>query len=370
MFTFFRPSHIKTAEEFLNLLQKEYQYYHDFLSGTELEKLNAAIAETEGALESPETTREDVTKLLEKHQSVGFLGINRNWREIAELLLVVLIVVLGIRSYFIQPFKIPTSSMWPTLYGVVAEPRKELPQPAIPQRIFDALIRGKTYHRVTAATSGEIESVQPVNYWITEITYFTAGGRSYWVWATLEQLHTVHQDLIIGKRVVAGQDIVNLSVASGDHVFVNKMAFYFGLPSRGSVIVFTTRGIVGIEENQHGRGIENTQYYIKRCVGLPGDKLRVDPPYLYVNGKIQHGFPFDRIYSRKNNYNGYFNAGFLGDPNPPEPYAVADNTVWAMGDNSANSQDSRYWEGMPVQNLVGSGSFVYWPISPRWGFIK
>jgi len=372
MFTFFLPSHIKAAEEFLGLLQKEYKYYHDFLTGKELEKLNEAIAETEGAIQSPQTTAEDVEKLLEKHKSVGFLGVNRSWRETAELLLVVLIVVLGIRSYFLQPFKIPTNSMWPTLHGIISESRmddsgKGLPLPSIPQRVFDILIHGKTYHRVTAQASGTIDSVHEANYWLTQFTCFTAGGRSYWVWATPNELREVHQEPVVGEPVTAGEDIVNLSVQSGDHVFVNKMSYYFGLPSRGDVIVFTTRGIEGIEESQEERGVNHTQYYIKRCVGLPGDNLRVNPPYLYVNGQIQHGIPFEKIYSRKNGYNGYSNKRLLGDPK--FSYTVPQDAVWAMGDNSDNSLDSRFWGGMPTQNLVGSGCFVYWPITARWGFI-
>ena len=43
---------------------------------------------------------------------------------------------------------------------------------------------------------------------------------------------------------------------------------------------------------------------------------------------------------------------------------------WAMGDNSPNSKDSRYWGGVPRQNLVGRGYFVFWPFTERWGFIR
>ena len=51
-------------------------------------------------------------------------------------------------------------------------------------------------------------------------------------------------------------------------------------------------------------------------------------------------------------------------------YTVPRDGYFAMGDNSYNSFDSRYWGPVPVENLVGRGLFVYWPFYPHWGLIR
>lgn len=379
MFDFFLPAHVKTLNEFHAILLKEHRYYHDFLPSRERERLDAALLEVEGTLSDPALPSMDAEKinaLMAKHQTVAYLGKNHGWREFAELLLVVLIVVLGVRSYFIQPFKIPTHSMRPTLYGVVAEPRTQ-PAPWFGQQIFDAVVHGRTYHQITATASGSIDELYESKFGPLTITKISAAGRTYWTWAELATLLKGEPSLDIGRSVIAGEDILNISIQSGDHIFVNKMSYHFTQPSRGSVIVFSTHGIDGIRANQGRRGIATSQFYIKRCVALGGDTISIDPPYLYINGQILHGPAFERIYSKGTDaygfpYKGYVNSGGLqGSLNrPTDSVTIPDNAVWAMGDNSTDSEDSRYWGPMPKENLVGSGLFVYWPFSARWGLIR
>jgi hypothetical protein len=57
------------------------------------------------------------------------------------------------------------------------------------------------------------------------------------------------------------------------------------------------------------------------------------------------------------------------DKDNSQTYYVQPEFYWAMGDNSPNSEDSRYWGGVPRQNLIGRGYFVFWPFTSRWGFI-
>jgi signal peptidase I len=49
---------------------------------------------------------------------------------------------------------------------------------------------------------------------------------------------------------------------------------------------------------------------------------------------------------------------------------VQPGSFFALGDNSANSLDSRYWGFVPDRNVVGRGLFVYWPFSSHWGFVR
>jgi signal peptidase I len=72
-------------------------------------------------------------------------------------------------------------------------------------------------------------------------------------------------------------------------------------------------------------------------------------------------------------YGGYSNpspadAYYLTDPDAT--YTVPAEHYFAMGDNSFNSFDSRYWGPVPQENLMGRGLFVYWPFLPHWGFVR
>jgi signal peptidase I len=128
-------------------------------------------------------------------------------------------------------------------------------------------------------------------------------------------------------------------------------------------------------------------------VALSGDIVQVKPPVLLINGAAAGGAPaFAKQFARTDHYPGYSLApygpsvegnqlpcsGETTDPTRPydpydkgnsQTYYVPADCYWAMGDNSPNSLDSRYWGGVPRQNLIGRGYFVFWPITSRWGWI-
>jgi signal peptidase I len=108
-------------------------------------------------------------------------------------------------------------------------------------------------------------------------------------------------------------------------------------------------------------------------VGVPGVTLQLAPPYLLSNGAIlaQDKEIFNRIYSKENGYSGYtYLPGARYLIGPDDTQKLSNDQFWAMGDNSPNSSDSRRWGAVPRENLIGTGSFVYWPFGPRWGWIK
>ena len=154
-------------------------------------------------------------------------------------------------------------------------------------------------------------------------------------------------------------------VDTGDQVFVDKISYNFVKPHRGDVFVFRTNHILGIREDPE----TGAPFYIKRLAGLPGDALQIRPPFLYIDGKVAEGFGFKRVMEAKSSYRGYALGGnYLAEPN--RTFVVPEHGYFAMGDNSYNSYDSRYWGPVPEDNLVGRGLFVYWPFSRHWGLIR
>lgn len=125
---------------------------------------------------------------------------------------------------------------------------------------------------------------------------------------------------------------------SGEFVIVNKLAYRFGEPSRGDVVVF-----------HFPRNPE--QEYIKRVVALPGDRLRVDEGQVYLNDEL-----LDEPYIK-------------APPVYEDDWMVPEGEVFVLGDNRNNSSDSHNWGGVPLDFLVGKAVFVYWPPT-EWGLIE
>ncbi len=144
------------------------------------------------------------------------------------------------------------------------------------------------------------------------------------------------------------------SLLVGDHLIVNKMIFAPAASSferallpgrpirRGDVIVFKYPK-------------EPDRDFIKRVIGLPGDRVELHRKVVYINGK-----PLDESYVR-----------FLEPPSvdgPPHtddvreeygPVTVPDGQYFMMGDNRDNSEDSRYWGFMPRSYVKGEALFIY-----------
>ena len=109
-------------------------------------------------------------------------------------------------------------------------------------------------------------------------------------------------------------------------------------------------------------------FYIKRLAGLAG-RHAADraADLLYVNGKLAEGFGFQRVMAAKDGYRGYRPGPAISVRSDENVSRCPPHSYFAMGDNSYNSFDSRYWGPVPEKNLVGRGLFVYWPFIPHWG---
>jgi signal peptidase I len=304
---------LKAARETLRGAQKWVRINRDLLLSQKMQDITAKAKMLEEALVA-ENAREAAKQADELEQKIhGALPAQKHpaIRENVEVFLVAVIVAMAVRTFFIQPFKIPTGSMQPTLYGIFppeGTPPAPYPlnPPSILERIAGVIFQGKMYE----------------NY----------GYRS-----------------------------------RGDHIFVDKVSYHFRKPRRGEVIVFDTSNIPELGGASRGK------FYIKRLIGLENDVIQINPPHVLVNGQVLDSRPaFERIYSRENGYNGYviLYGAFPGPKylrSPMEPYTVPPKHLFVLGDNSRSSLDGRFWGSLPQKDLVGRAILVYWPFTSRFG---
>jgi len=135
---------------------------------------------------------------------------------------------------------------------------------------------------------------------------------------------------------------------TGDHVLVQRFAYWFSKPRRGDIVVFKTEGL------KRTRG----DFYVKRVVGLPGERISIKAGELFVNGSPVKEPPIlTRIqYVHAPQYDAEF---LLKDEN--EEFVVPERHYFVLGDNSGNSADSRYWGPVPEANIVGKVTKICWP---------
>jgi signal peptidase I len=421
MFSLFAPSHVKQGRQRVKDARKLLAYKRDLWSEVAVADFENGIAQLEQATRDGDKTRiDEVTRQLEQQCATYMPPVkDAGWRENCEVFLVAIVVALGVRTYILQPFTIPTGSMQPTLNGIIGYPTKEAP-PNAAVRLLQTAAFGRGWVDTVATADETIVDIREVrpspeqSFWAnlrarfltyTKITTKhddLAGTSTYFIHAperTLREYFSVFE-LRSYKR---NEPIARGYINTGDHVFVDKITYNFRRPSTGDVFVFNTQALPTIERRKDlvrfdaGRNNPEefdlkvaadaadrmkkvvdmqlpSQFYIKRLVGTPGDELRIDPPYLYVNGKPAEGKEFERVMSAKDGYEGYS----LGIPiflmpilrTKVDTYKVPEKHYFAMGDNSNHSSDSRDWGPVPERNIVGRGIFVYWPFTSHFGTIK
>ncbi len=365
----FTPRHIKEGKQYRHALKRLIHYKEDILSAKDLQKLRDLLAKTDLAIKGRK--REEIHAVQQEiEKTVGKIvppAKDSGFRENVEVFVVAIVVAAGVRAYFLQPFKIPTGSMQPTLYGIVGTPT-DTPPPNIISRAFQMVWLGRHYIDLVAKQDDVVLKLEEKTY-LNFFTFTTIIGQNtrYTLFAPISQLRGDF-GVTEGKLYKAGQPIARGHIDTGDQVFVDKISYNFLPPARGDVFVFKTTGISGIENSPSFPRGQGSQHYIKRLAGVPADTLRIARPDLFIDGKLADQWVFQRVMSKKNGYDGYFNGPLLSDPE--ETFTVLPKTYFAMGDNSGHSFDSRYWGSVPEQNVAGRGLFVYWPFSKRWGFIR
>jgi signal peptidase I len=276
-------------------------------------------------------------------------------RENLEVIVVAVAVAMSFRTYFLQPFKIPTGSMQPTLYGITSVDQAE-PEwtDRYPFKAVKWFLNGEWYHRMRVRTGGTLSAPMSAGMNYPADVIYTVAGRKFRV------PKRARINFAPGEYVPAGSVLWAGKRVAGDHVFVDKVRWNLRRPHRGEVMVFDTRGIHELPPDTH---------YIKRMAGLPGERVGIDPPALLVDGEpVRTPRVIARIAGREPGYAGYQLAegGTASCLRTSRDTFDLDATQYfALGDNTRNSRDSRYWGAVPRENLVGPALMIYWPFLRR-----
>lgn len=141
--------------------------------------------------------------------------------------------------------------------------------------------------------------------------------------------------LIINAQIPSGS--MENTIMTGDRVFGNRLAYTFKDPERFDIIIFKYPD-------------DESQLFIKRIIGLPGETVEIRDGHIYINGSDT---PLEDV-ETKEPMEGSFG-----------PYTVPEGCYFVMGDNRNNSRDSRYWEHTFVteDEILGKAVFRYWPLN-------
>lgn len=126
----------------------------------------------------------------------------------------------------------------------------------------------------------------------------------------------------------------------GDRIFADKITYRFRTPQRGDIIIFKAP-------------MDPKKDFVKRLVGLPGDKVQIKDGKLLINGNTMDDPPFSEHY--------YYNRNEWDFGKEGQVIEVPPGNYFALGDNSAQSNDSRSWGFVPAKNMVGKAVCIWWP---------
>ena len=126
---------------------------------------------------------------------------------------------------------------------------------------------------------------------------------------------------------------------TGDYIFTSKVTYKFRPLERGDIVVFKSPKNSDIE-------------YIKRIIGLPGDKVRIASNNVYVNGiLISESYISDKT--------SLWDGGYVKEN---EEFTVPGDEIFVMGDNRPRSSDSREFGPVKIDSIIGQVFFRYFPV--------
>lgn len=278
--------------------------------------------------EAGENAQASRSRLEEAAAADSQRGVLLHMREWLDALIIAFVLAMFIRTFVVELFKIPSGSMTPTLLGDwVAE-----------GVALDEDNREATYLfiRDRGADTAQVFRKDRNGHFMSE-----GPGRPIYTLTTSQQ------------------DLLRSRLHLEEHrIFVNKFAYWFKKPKRADIVVFRVpftkegywyrRGDYRYPVKPYDR---NQGVYVKRAVAFDGETVSIAADgQLEINGKVA-------------TEPDIFKALRYVPIPEDQPYKVTvpEGEVFAFGDNTRNSLDSRYWGGIPYENLRGRAFFRYWP---------
>ena len=180
----------------------------------------------------------------------------------------------------------------------------------------------------------------------------------------------------------------------GDHLFVNK--FIYGAkipftdvrapavrkPARGDVVVFTVAKQAGKTYPADRRPDLAREEFVKRIVGIPGDRIEIRNDVLYLNGEAVPSHPLPELFSDRHGRELHENEVTLGDHTfvtLKDPYGktpgfgprvVEEGRYFMLGDNRDYSKDSRFWGTVRLAEIKGPAFVLYWSWNYNGGWAE
>ena len=467
----------------------------DLLKPSRVDELEKALDALQDKLTGPvdkAAVLDEMDTMMMIADRVLFPYPNPTARDWVEMFLVVAVLVLAFRTFFFQPFKIPTGSMQPTLYGITIENLMDYQGTGkVEQGILTAtktVFQPKHLGRTVTFANGKQASITQfkdnqhvklspptaidkqdftVSFklpgtggmavdWLHGYSYHSLQSKGNWrliqinpsrnILPLITKQTFLFEDMDSGKKIKQsiwfppldgnqnhmgkfdsdkdhgqpelykefskGDYVFKMRAKTGDHLFVNRVTFNFRRPRRGDICVFTTKGV---------RKIEKELFYIKRLIALGNESISIgEDRHVLINGRrldandpgFEFLYDFPITYSRIdtdsgktnlishaaylargsifsghiNNSHNFYNGYVYKDQNLQNPenkyrhlapffnnsmneLTLKPDHYMMFGDNTVNSSDSRFWGQLPMRNVIGKSSFVYWPpLSSRFGW--
>jgi signal peptidase I len=202
----------------------------------------------------------------------------------------------------------------------------------------------------TSSPAEEPSSITPISAPLPELTEestLTTEQPSK-VWSVLREIiETILLAAIIwlavnfatARYVVDGQSM-EPNLHTGQFLIVSRLAYRFGDPQRGDIIVFDFPG-------------NPSDDYVKRIIGLPGEKVTIENGHIFINGQR-----LDEPYLPPDD---------ITLPSQGQ-WTVPDGQYFVLGDNRAHSSDSRSWGMLEMNKIIGKAWISYWP-PQTWGLL-
>lgn len=383
----FKSKTVRRAVEMSKHARKLLNAQIDLLSAEAVSNLSNSIARLDEAVRTRMNKEAVLSRMNDLEKAAGKSlkpYPHPGLRENIEVLLVAIAVAMGVRTFFLQPFKIPTGSMQPTLYGITPSPPPmgpgNIPDLEVPNRLgrfLEFWSKGVSYYHEVADSEGTITAVdRPRKFLLFNLKQrYQFNGRWRSIWfpddTVFERAGVAGRNSFGGYEITQhvfrpGEDILRLKINSGDHLFVDRFTYNFRRPKRGEIIVFETKGIQDLQQDQ---------FYIKRLVALGGETISIGSDrHAMIDGRrldaatprFENVYGFTNVQPRESEYSGHTPIGMFSEEK--SKFTVGTNRFLVMGDNTMNSLDSRMWGDLPQTNVIGKSYFVYWPFTSRFGW--